>query len=164
MPFTPYHWGPSSWIGLLLFKVLDFPALLISSVIVDVEPFCVLVFRLNYPLHGFLHSFLGGAIVAILLATALFCLRNPIIKVMKVVKLDQRSSFRKIVLTSFIGVYLHILLDAPLYTDIKPFYPLEINPFYGLFSSYSIYTFCRISFVIGIIFYLYRLFAQRTQK
>ncbi len=24
MPFTPFHWGPSSWIGLILFKIFNF--------------------------------------------------------------------------------------------------------------------------------------------
>jgi len=62
MPFTPYHLGPSSWIGLILFKILDFPTLLVASVVIDIEPFCVFVFNAPWPLHGFLHSFLGGSI------------------------------------------------------------------------------------------------------
>ena len=60
MPLTPFHWGPSSWIGIIFFKIFDFPTLFVSSVIVDIEPLCVILFNLNYPLHGFFHSFLGG--------------------------------------------------------------------------------------------------------
>ena len=157
MPFTPFHWGPSSWIGLILFKIFDFPTLLVASVIVDIEPFCVFVFNAPWKLHGFLHSFLGGSIVAVLLAIVIYFLRNPIKKIMAVFKLSQDSSFKKILWTSFFGVYFHILLDAPLYTDIKPFYPLENNPFFGLFSSHQIYLFCGLSFLVGILFYLVRL-------
>lgn len=50
MPFTPYHLGHGSLIGLSLFRIFDFPALLTASVIVDIEPFSVLFFNLNYPL------------------------------------------------------------------------------------------------------------------
>ncbi len=110
MPFTPLHWGPSSWIGLLLIKVFDFPTLLVASVIVDIEPFCVFVFNAPWELHGFLHTFLGGSIVAILTAIILYFLREPIRKVMTVFKLAQYSSFEKILWTSFFGVYLHLLL------------------------------------------------------
>jgi len=156
MPFTPFHLGPSSWIGLVLFKVFDFSALLISSVIVDVEPFCVFFFNIDYPLHGFFHSFLGGSILAVLTAIILYSLRDKIKKVMIVFKLSQDSSFKKILWTSFFGVYFHILLDSFLYRDVKPFYPLESNPFLGLFSSQQIYFFCGLSFLVGISFYLIR--------
>ena len=164
MPFTPYHWGPISWIGLILFKILDFPTLLIASVIVDIEPFCVLVFNLNYPLHGFLHSFLGGSILAVATAAIMYFLRGYIRQIMAVFKLRQDSSFRKVLWASFFGVYFHILLDAPLYSDIKPFYPIQSNPLHGMFSSQQIYLFCSLSFIIGILSYLIRLFIIKGGK
>ncbi|MFW9990322.1 MAG: hypothetical protein ACFFC3_16900, partial [Candidatus Odinarchaeota archaeon] len=63
MPFTPYHLGPGLFIGLLFLSFIDFPTFLIASVIVDIEPFFVLYFNLDYPYHGFFHSFLGGTII-----------------------------------------------------------------------------------------------------
>lgn len=157
MPFTPFHWGPSSWIGLLLFKIFDFPTLLVASVAVDVEPFCVIVFNLDYPLHGFLHSFLGGSIIAILSSIILYTLKNKIKRIMAIINLAQDSAFKEILWTSFFGIYFHILLDSSLYSDIKPFYPFEVNPFYGLFSSQQIYLFCSLSFLIAALFYFFRL-------
>ena len=154
MPFTPFHLGPSSWIGLILFKIFDFPTLLIASVVVDIEPFCAFFFNLSYPLHGFFHSFLGGSILAVLTAIILYLLKEKIKKVMAIFKLAQDSSFKKILWTSFFGVYSHVLLDSFLYTEIKPFYPLESNPFLGTFSSQQIYLFCSLSFLVGILFYL----------
>lgn len=153
MPFTPFHLGPSSWVGLLLFKIFDFPTLLVASIIVDIEPFCVLFFNLSYPLHGLFHSFLGSSILAILTAGVMYLLRHHIKKIMTVFKLGQDSSFKKILWASFFGVYSHILLDSFLYTDMKPLYPLQSNPFYGLFSSQQIYLFCSLSFLIGIWMY-----------
>ena len=157
MPFTPFHWGPSSWIGLLLFKIFDFPTLLIASVIVDVEPFCVFFFNLSYPLHGFFHSFLGGSILSVLTAAILYLLKAKIQKIMAIFKLTQDSSFKKIIWTSFFGVYSHILLDSFLYKEMKPLYPLGDNPFFDLFSSQQIYLFCSLSFLVGILFYLFKL-------
>ena len=164
MPFTPFHWGPSSWIGLILFKIFDFPALLAASVIVDIEPFCVLFFNLDYPLHGFFHSFLGGSILAVFTAIILYLLRDKIKKIMVTFKLAQDSSFKKILWTSFFGVYSHLLLDSFLYKEMKPFYPFETNPFVGLFSSQQIYLFCSLSFLIGILFYLVRLVIIKRHK
>jgi len=164
MPFTPFHWGPSSWIGLMLFKIFDFPTLLIASVIVDIEPFCIIFFNLDYPLHGFFHSFLGGSVVAVLTAIILYYLKDWIKKIMAIFKLVQDSSFNKILWTSFFGVYFHLLLDAFLYKDMKPFYPLENNPFLGLFSSQQIYLFCSLSFLVGILFYLIRLVIIKIRR
>ncbi len=164
MPFTPFHWGPSSWIGLILFKIFDFPTLLIASVIVDIEPFCILFFNTARPLHGFWQSFLGGSIIAILIAIILYILKNKIKKIMAVFKLAQDSSFKKILWTSFFGVYFHILLDSFLYTDIKPFYPVTNNPLLGLFSSLQIYLFCGLSFLVAILFYLFRIKIWNVKK
>ena len=161
MPFTPFHLGPGSWIGLVLFKIFDFPTLLIASIVVDIEPFCILSFNLNYPVHGFFHSFLGGSILAVLTAVILNLLKNRIKKIMAFFKLVQESSFRKILWTSFFGVYFHIVLDSFLYKEMKIFYPFEGNPFFGLFSFYQVYLFCSLSFLVGLLFYLIILKTRR---
>ena len=164
MPFTPFHLGPSSWIGLLLLKIFDFPTLLIASVIIDIEPLFILALSLNHPLHGFFHSFIGGSILAILTAVGMYFLKNNIRKIMGIFKLEQDLSFKKILWTSFFGVYFHILLDSFIYTDIKPFYPFESNPLYGTFSSHQIYLFCSLSFLIGALIYLVRLLIAKRAK
>lgn len=161
MPFTPLHLGPSSWIGLLLFRKLNFPTLLIASVIVDIEPFFVLLFNMPHPLHGFLHTFLGSSILAILIAIICYFLKNPIQEIMKFFKLSQNSSFKKILSTSFFGIYFHILLDTFLYEEMNPFYPFLGNPLFNLFSSNQVYLFCTFSFLIGTILYLIKLFLMK---
>ncbi len=156
MPFTPFHWGPSSWLGLLLFRFINLGGFLVASVIVDIEPFCVLVFNLNYPLHGFFHSFLGGTIAAMVLSGVFYRFRAVINKILTPLKLAQESSYRVILFSCFIGVYFHIFLDSFLYTDIKPFFPLAGNPFYGLISFPLMYLFCAVSFLVGGLLYAMR--------
>ncbi len=157
MPLTPFHWGPALLIGLLLFSVFDMPALLVSSVIPDVEPLFILMFRLSLPFHGFFHTFLGVSILGVLVAVVLYPLRGLSKKVMATFRLPQKSSsFKKLLFTSLFGVYSHILLDSFLYGEMMPFYPLEGNPFLGVVSFSGTYGFCSISFLLGFVLYIFR--------
>jgi membrane-bound metal-dependent hydrolase YbcI (DUF457 family) len=149
-------------IGLLLFEFLDFPTFLIANVIVDLEPFLVILLGLDYPLHGFFHSFVGGTIVAVALAVVMFKSSNIIGKVMKFFRLDQKVTWKSIIAASLLGVYVHILLDTPLYPDIRPFYPLDLNPYFfsDMSIAISIYMFCIFSFLAGSIVYVVKLALQ----
>ena len=167
MPFTPFHLGPGLLVGLLLFSYIDFPMFLVASVIVDIEPFLVLTLNLHYPLHGFLHSFLGGTLLAFLLAAAMSKMRRTLSPLMSFFKLEQRSSFKSILSASLFGIYLHILLDSPLYSDIRPFYPLGFNPLlsHSMFIGFGVYTLCTLSFIGGGVIYAIRLvFRRRTTR
>jgi len=48
MPFTPFHLGPALTIGLPLRRFIHAPTFIVANVIVDVEPFLVMVLGLNY--------------------------------------------------------------------------------------------------------------------
>jgi len=164
MPFTPFHLGPGLLFGLLLFGYIDFPTFLVASVIVDVEPFLVLTLNLSYPLHGFLHSFLGGTLLAFLLAAAMSKVRSSLSPLLSFFKLDQKLSFKSVLSAALFGVYLHILLDSPLYSDIRPFFPFDFNPFLSssMFIGFEVYTLCTLSFIGGAVIYAIRLFLRRT--
>jgi len=157
MPFTPFHWGPALLIGLFLFSVFDLPTLLVSSVILDVEPLYVLMFGAPLPLHGFFHSYLGASILGVLVAVVLYPLRGLSNRIMAAFRLPQKaSSLRKLLLTSLFGVYSHVFLDSFLYGEMMPFYPLEANLFFGVVSSPGTYEFCRVSFLLGFVLYIFR--------
>jgi len=68
----------------------------------------------------------------------------------------QYSTFKKILWTALLGVYLHVVLDAFTHPDMKPFYPAEGNPLFGIFSNTQIYVFCTAGFVVGMVLYLLR--------
>jgi len=163
MPFTPFHLGPGLLFGLLLLSYIDFPTFLIASVIVDVEPFLVLTLNLNYPLHGFLHSFFGGTLIAFLLAAVMSNVRSALSPLMSFLKLEQKLSFKTILSAALLGVYVHILLDSPLYPDIRPFFPFDFNPFLSnsMFIGFDVYTLCTLSFIGGGIVYAIRLVFRR---
>ncbi len=158
MPLTPFHLGPALFFGLMFFRYLNLPAFLIANVIVDIEPFLVILFRLDYPLHGFFHSFLGGSLIAFMLYLAMVRMYPRVIGVMDYFRVGQEMSRRKILLSCLFGVYLHIILDSVLYTDIMPFFPFDVNPFFGIFglASGDIYLLCIMMFMGGGILLAYR--------
>ncbi len=134
MPFTPYHLGLGFLIGMVFFKFFNLP----------------------FPLHGFFHSFLGGSVAAVLLAIFMYIMKKPFGRMLSVFKLSQKSSFQKILFTSFFGVYSHVLLDSFVHKETEPFFPLEGNPFLDLFSLSQITSFCLWSLVIGMLVYFLR--------
>jgi membrane-bound metal-dependent hydrolase YbcI (DUF457 family) len=166
MPFTPYHLGPALFLGLLFLSFIDFPTFLIASVIVDMEPFLVLFFNLNYPLHGFFHSLLGGTLVAVPLAIVMQKTRDNLSPLMSYFRLEQKVSFRSILLASLSGIYIHILLDSRIYTDIQPFYPFTYNPLLttGILAGIDSYVICIWSFFGAIIIYIIRFFLFKDRE
>ena len=76
MPFTPYHLGPALGFDLPFRKYMHVPTFLMANVIVDVEPFLVLVFGLRYPLHGYLHTFLLALFTGLALGYVMFLLER----------------------------------------------------------------------------------------
>ena len=127
MPFTPFHLGPAILLY-SLFPRLNPWAIIFGSVVVDIEPFLVLLFDLDCRLHGLSHTFLAAGLSSGLLSLIFSRL------------------FKDSVLLSstslFLGYAVHVLLDSILYSDITPFYPLTANPVLGLVSLPVVYLFC----------------------
>ena len=90
MPFTPFHLGPGLGLGLPLRKYLHAPTFLLASVIVDVEPFLVLVLGLRYPLHGYVHTFLVAISIGLVLGYAMFLLENFLQPLYKIFLLEKK--------------------------------------------------------------------------
>jgi len=153
MPFTPYHVGPAALMGVGLRKVFHIPALIVGSVIVDIEPFVVLVFKLDYPLHGFFHTLPGGTLAATLSAVGIWLLRKPIGKLMSFIKLEQKQGFWFILWSAVFGMVTHIIMDSLFHADLRPFFPFWYNPFYGHISSKAIHFFCIASLIVGGVIY-----------
>jgi membrane-bound metal-dependent hydrolase YbcI (DUF457 family) len=156
MPFTPYHFGPALLIGVALDKHIDLPTFMAANIIVDIEPLIALILG-SGPLHGFFHSFLGGELVAVALAALMILIRPYFNPLMKLVGLQEKSNNQSILYAALTGVGLHIIMDSVLYTDIRPFLPLEINPFYLGYEYTSImYSLCFNSGMLGLGLLVYR--------
>ena len=156
MPFTPFHFGPALGFGLPLRKYLHVPTFIVANVIVDVEPLFVLMLGLNYPLHGYLHTFIFASLTGFALGYVMFSLDrvlNTLYNAMKLV-VENDQSLKSYMVTGVLGTTFHVLLYSPLYRDIKPLYPFTQNPFYNPNLSSGVYSFCVWMGIIGIIYYI----------
>lgn len=155
MPFTPFHLGPALVIGLPLKKYMHAPTFILANVILDVEPFLVLSFGLNYPLHGYLHTFILALLIGIAFGYVMVFLEKYLHPLYRGLLLEgnQTTSFNQFIIASILGTELHVLFDSPLYWDIQPFYPITMNPLYNPNLSLAIYSLCIWLGIIGITIY-----------
>ena len=156
MPFTPFHLGPALGFGLPFRKYLHVPTFLVANILVDVEPFLGLSLGLDYPLHGYLHTFIVAFILGLALGYAMFLsegISRPFYKTF-LLKSNATPKLKSFIVAGVLGTMLHVLLDSPLYDDIRPFYPLLANPLYHLALSSKVYGFCMWAGILGIVFYL----------
>lgn len=162
LPFTPFHFGPALLIGLIFFPYLFLPAILLGSVIVDIEPLTFLLLDLPVA-HLFFHTFLGATLTALVLAGSIMLLRRVFERLMTLIHFPQTGSPLTITLGALSGAYAHILLDAFLYPEMQPFWPLLGNPFLGLASSATVYFFCILCFIAAIPVYIFQIWRIKQQ-
>ncbi len=84
---------------------------------------------------------------------------------MRLIDMEQKQSPRSIYAAALSGVYLHMLLDSRLYTDIRPFYPFSYNPFLGgMAAAFGVWWFCIVAGLIGVALLFFRLFRPRIAR
>ncbi len=156
MPFTPLHLGPAL-AALPLRKYLHIPTFILGNVIPDVEGIIVLAFGLNYPLHGYMHTLLTASVFGLVLGLVMFKLEKPTQPFYRMLKLETE---RSLPLKSFIaagvsGAFLHVILDAFLYSEMKPLFPLAVNPLiYAPISMSEVYLLCVGLGILGLMYYV----------
>jgi len=156
MPITPLHFGPSAVVSLPLSRYLDVPVFILANVMIDLEPLSVFIFRFDYPLHGYAHTYLFGSLLGALLAVIAFYAYPLTKKLMTFFSLDYQRNFVKMLLSGILGVAFHVFLDSFLYADIQPFYPLDYKPMYGLLSHSFVYNMSMLAFIPAIALYLWQ--------
>jgi hypothetical protein len=73
-------------------------------------------------------------------------------------RLAQNPSFKDLVITSILGVWFHVFLDAFLYEDLTLFYPLHLNPLLDLIPTKLLNNLTLLSFPSAIILYFIRIY------
>lgn len=155
MPFTPFHIGPSACLVLPFSKKLDVFVFIFVNAVIDLEPLWVLNTNVNYPVHGYAHSFLGAAVIGLLCGQVLYGCRKWIaFSMTRWVFLNYKPKYAGMLISGVLGAWFHVLLDSCIYTDIRPFFPLTGNFLFGLISARALYIFCAAAFLPAIIFYL----------
>jgi len=154
MPFTPFHFGFHAALAFWFRRWLDLPVFILTNIVIDIEPLLVMVFGLDYPLHGHCHTFLIGGMVGALYAVLAYFLRRWTGKGMALLGLDYTTTFVKIFFSAILGVFFHVLFDAILYRDIRPFWPWDKNPLLELLPLPAVYGICLLFFIPAVIYYV----------
>ena len=156
MPFTPFHFGPSTVVGMSLHRHLDPFTFVLANVAIDVEPLSVMVLHVPYPLHGHAHTLLGGAAVGCVWGVLVWLSRSAIQRPLcGRFGVPFLSSTGRLIASGILGTWFHVLLDAPLYRDIRPFFPFDANPLYGLVGRGQMYCLCALCLVPAAVLCAY---------
>ena len=108
MPFTPYHFGPSGFLGLVFKKWIDLPVFVLANVVVDVEVLIIKAFRLGWPIHRYAHTLLIGAAVGALWGIIAYPLRPMFKKMMQLFCLPYKSTLMMMVISGILGVCIRL--------------------------------------------------------
>lgn len=154
MPFTPYHFGPSGFIGLIFRKWLDIPVFVLANVIVDLEVLVITGFGLGWPIHRYIHTLLIGAAAGVVWATVAWPLRNLFKTIMQTLRIPYQTSFLKMLVSGVLGVWLHVVIDSIYHWDVRMFWPSKAKPLYKLAIRQHLHTICEVFLIAAIVLYI----------
>ena len=158
MPFTTYHMGFALLVGYPLRRWIDWLTFIVSSIIIDLEPFIVVMAGLRYPTHGLAHTFILSIPLGSTVGFILYVFRERYSRLMADLALTDRAyGIGAYISAGILGFSLHTLMDSPLYSEMKPFYPLEFNPMLGIGVLWLPYIYTAL-YSIGVAVYLIHLY------
>ena len=129
-----------------------------SQILMDLQPLFAMITNED-KLHGFSHTFLGAAFIAIIAVLTGKHLSEFGLRITgysysnKPIKIFWFVAF----FSAFIGTYSHVVLDAIMHSDVEPYYPFSItNNFLSILSVQLLHEFCIYSGLIGggIFYYI----------
>ena len=157
MPFTPYHFGPSGFIGLALRRWIDVPVFVLANVAVDIEVLVIAFFRLGYPLHRYCHTLLIGLVVGILWGLLAYRLRHLFKRLMALFRIPYQTSLLKMLISGILGVWLHVLIDGIYHFDVRILWPnkaVYLRRMTGYIDKQKIETICLYFFLAAVVPYV----------
>lgn len=171
MPFTPYHFGPSGFIGLAFRKWIDVPVFVLVNVIVDLEVLVINFVGVGWPIHRYVHTLLIGVAAGIAWALAAWPLRNVFKKGMQIIRIPYKPSFWKMLASGILGVWLHVVIDSIYHPDVRLFWPYKSIPLWRIITRQQLEFLCLVALIPALILYLltvilswYKIDAEKAAK
>ena len=160
MPITPFHFGPGALFKSVAPMHFSWTMFALANVLIDLEPI-VLVLVTGYAAHPWLHT-LPGAITVAIVTVAVgrrpceWLLRwwNRQLSPAQARWLGSPLTIGRLAAWAgaFAGTISHVLIDAVMHHDVRPFWPvLEQNPLQGLSGFGVLHWACLVSGLVGII-------------
>jgi membrane-bound metal-dependent hydrolase YbcI (DUF457 family) len=137
MPLTPLHYVAAYGINKVKLGLV-FPALIVGSVIADLEPFFgMLTGGRLFSYRGFMHSLLGTITLNTFLTVLIVVFVYPIL-VAWIFRIDRKLVTEKcrfsrmLVLSALLGSLSHLLIDTTMHDYNPLFYPFTTQSFDAL--------------------------------
>ena len=153
MPLTPLHLGPGLLLGVFTLRFFNLWAILLGSVVMDVEPLALLIINPCYscPHHSFFHSFLGAIFGSLIMAAILWKFRERLNQISLKFKISQPFSFKVLFFSSLVAWLIHIFFDSLTHFDVFLLWPLKYQPtFIGKEIYWPLNLICLILGILGI--------------
>ena len=170
MPFTPFHFGPASLVKAVVPGYFSISAFMLVQVVIDIESLYNMIHD-RYPVHSYLHSYVGSTIVALLVmvSCALFVSlvlanwnkyhgRSPDSRL----NVGSTITWKSAAFGAFIGAYSHVALDSIMHSDIHPYWPFsDLNHLYLVVSVPVLHLVCFVFGAVGFTWLLHLLLIGR---
>lgn len=168
MPFTPFHFGPALLLKGVWPRWFSFSAFVASQVAIDLETLYWL-HRGEWPVHRYLHTFLGGAVVGSAAALAVSLILRRLAARFPGARengaLGAEAALGPALTGGLVGGLSHALLDGIMHWDIQPFRPVTAgNPLLELVNVVHLHVGCAAAGLLGGMLLLGRILRQRRAK
>lgn len=128
-----------------------------AQIVMDMQPLVVLITGEGH-LHGFSHTYIGAFLLGLVSAITGKYLAEYGLLIIGISKRENpvNISWFVAVASAFIGTYSHVVLDAILYADLQPLYPLSPeNELLGLTGVSELHWLCvYMAIAGGILFFV----------
>ncbi len=158
MPLTPFHLGPGAACKAIVPAHFSFMLFGFSQLVIDVESAYNLLLN-RYPVHTFLHSYLGASVILVPVVLAgrplsQFALRlwnrftaqapNNLLFIQPTISWPAAAA------GAVVGVYSHVLLDSIMHADMRPLAPFSaLNPLLGWIGMPALHLACTAAGILG---------------
>ncbi len=159
MPITPFHFGPAAAIKAVAPRHFSFTMFVFTNIVIDVEPLYFMATG-DWPIHRFLHTYLGATIAAV----ACFFAGRPVclwaIRLWnsrlsegqaRWLRVEPRIEALPAATGALIGGWSHVLLDSLMHSDMEPLAPFSAGSgMVHLVTIDQLELFCALAGALGI--------------
>jgi hypothetical protein len=165
MPFTPYHFGPAVICKAAIPAKLSATEFIGTQIAVDCETLWHLL-RNQSPLHGVLHTGVCASGIGLGVGVVIHFLGRLLPAAIRS-RLGPRTGaewgWMGVSLGGALGGATHSLLDAMMYRDIRPFWPLmSDNPLLGFLSPETVLLLCISAGIGGAVWLSWQMLSKNA--
>ena len=179
MPYTPYHFGPSGFVGLVLRRWVDVVVFMLANVLIDLEVAAMMAGLVHGSAHRVLHfhTLLVGGLLGGLFGAGVYLvvpIRKSVAWMMDRLRISYRGGLVKSVISGVLGAWFHVLIDSCYHHDVEMFWPMKVRANTYLYRwmirghkaemHHKVETVCLVFGGLMIIAYVFAVRSYMKQK